>query len=93
MLDWKELPANKDPKDMFGINVHLAAGTMKAKVWREHIYGEGVSKPLCPLGRVVQRLALQLTWTNEVCSLSCKSEKQNRQVCPRMQLAVKKDLP
>ncbi len=93
MLDWKELPANEDPNDLFGINVHLAAGSLKAKVWREEIYAEGVTKPLCPMGRVVQRLSLQLKWTKGECLLGCLVGKQTTHVCPLMKLVVRKDLP
>ncbi len=93
MLNMMDLPRNKDPAQLHAISVDLAAGKMVARVWREEIYGEGVTKPLCPLGRAVKRLKLKVNWTEEYCTLDCCESADSTNFCPLMSLILKRDMP
>ncbi len=58
MLALDQLLSGRNLSDLHSINANLTAGTIRAYVWRQEIYAEGVAKPLRPLGRLVQRLNL-----------------------------------
>ena len=63
---------------LFDSKVRLAAGEINAVEAHREIFAEHVTIPLCPLGRVIQKLQLTAVWTPQTLTLNYVSANQEQ---------------
>ena len=85
-----DLPREVHKSDLEATTVKLAAGTLTAYARHHELYAPGVTRPLCPMGRVQQLLGLSLHWDILGCRLMVGPPSQERTL---MYLLVHRGLP
>ncbi len=71
LLPLRERPL--DRMDARTVRLRLAAGRVQtATIVDGEIYAAGVHRPLCPMGKTVEKLNLQLRWEPTSCSVYAK---------------------
>ena len=73
------------------VNLRLAAGEIAAVEANREIFAEDVTRPLCPLGRVIRKLQLIAIWTPKSLTLSCVNKSGTANGL--MQCPIKEDTP
>ena len=80
-----------DSKSTKPVNLRLAAGEIHAVEAHREIFAEHVTIPLCPLGRVIQKLQLTAIWTPQTLTLNCVNKSGTAPGL--MQCPIKGDTP